>query len=137
MVQKDVIMKKLKELDRYLQQLVIYQGVTAVELEKNLEKQWILERGLQLCIQVVLDIGNHVLAEEGVAVNSYKDIVVELGNRNVIPPSFAQKIQGMAGLRNIIIHEYAVVDLSLLAAIINERLDDFKKFAGYIIDSID
>ncbi|MBS4022856.1 MAG: DUF86 domain-containing protein [Dethiobacter sp.] len=42
---------------------------------------------------------------------------------------FVRKISGMAGLRNILVHEYAKVDAVLLAGILNEGLDDFKVHA--------
>lgn len=136
MVHKDLILKKLSELDRYLSQLTKFHGITAGELDDNLDKRWIIERGLQVCIQAVLDIGNHILSEKGIAVDSYKDILNELGKLEIIPPDFAGKIKGMAGLRNILVHEYARVDTELLAGIVNKSLDDFKDFAGYILESI-
>ncbi len=137
MVKKDLVLKKLKDLDRYLGQLKKHKGANARELEDDLEKLWIIERGLQVCIQIVLDIGNHVLAEKGLSVDSYKDIFQELGKQNVIPQEFVQKISGMAGLRNILVHEYAKVDSLLLAGILNEGLDDFRQFAEYILVAID
>ncbi|MBS4021073.1 MAG: DUF86 domain-containing protein [Dethiobacter sp.] len=137
MVKKDLVLQKLKDLDRYLGQLRKHKGANARELEEDLEKLWIIERGLQICIQIVLDIGNHILAEKGLSVDSYKDILQELGKQNIIPQEFVQKISGMAGLRNILVHEYAKVDAVLLAGILNEGLDDFKQFAEYVIAAID
>jgi len=90
-------------LDRYLGQLAKCRGITAEELENNLERRWVVERGLQVCIQAVLDIGNHILAEKGIAVESYRDILQELGKLSIIPADFSLKIKGMAGLRNILV----------------------------------
>jgi hypothetical protein len=42
---------KLHELDRYLTQLSRHRGVTAADLDKNLDKVWIVQHGLQLIIQ--------------------------------------------------------------------------------------
>ncbi len=136
MVNKELVFKKLKELEFYLPRLNKYKGITPSELENDLEKLWIIERGLQICIQIVLDVGNHVLAEKGISIEQYKDIFVELGKHNVLPKKFAEKIKGMAGLRNIIVHEYASINLDLLTGIVNNSLGDFKKFAEYIMISI-
>jgi hypothetical protein len=65
MVEITVIERKLKELDRYLQQLSRYQGITGEELRQDLEKAWAVEHGLQLCIQILLDVGNHLLSGKG------------------------------------------------------------------------
>ncbi|MDD5434603.1 MAG: DUF86 domain-containing protein [Nitrospira sp.] len=38
----------------------------------------------------------------------------------------------MAGFRNILIHEYASVDISKVYDVLQNRLNDFKKYAGFI-----
>ncbi len=137
MVKKDLVLQKLRDLDKYLRQLKKHKGITAEELEANLEKLWIIERGLQICIQIVLDTGNHILAEKGLSADSYKDILQELGKQNIIPQEFVRKISGMAGLRNILVHEYAKVDAVLLVGIVNDSLDDFRQFSEYILTAIE
>lgn len=42
----ELIMEKLKELERYLKQLELHKDVTVEELTQNLDKVWIVERGL-------------------------------------------------------------------------------------------
>lgn len=131
MVQEELIKKKLKELDKYLKQLKKYEEIDKKELEANLDKLWIVERGLQLCIQIVLDIGNHILSEEGITVDEYGDIIKKLIQLEILPEKFT-KIKGMAGFRNILVHEYADVDIEIVTEILNNSLVDFSKFATYI-----
>jgi uncharacterized protein YutE (UPF0331/DUF86 family) len=131
-----LIMQKLKELDRYLKQLERYKGITATELEINLDKTWIIERGLHLSIQILLDIGNHILATEGITVEGYADIFIKLTELGVLPLEFTEKIRGMAGFRNILVHEYAKIDLNKLAEVLNTSLSDFREYAGYIMTYI-
>ncbi len=123
---------KLHELDRYLTQLSRHQGVTAADLNKNLDKAWIVQHGLQLIIQVTLYIGNHILAAEGITVGTYADTFVELARLKVIPEEFAHAIKGMAGLRNLLVHEYAGIDMAVLSEVLHNRLDDFRSFALYV-----
>jgi len=133
-LEKEMVELKLQELHRYLSQLKNYQGVTASELEKDLEKAWIVQHGLQLSIQVVLDIGSHILAAEGVTVQEYEDIFLELARIEVVPEDYAHKIKGMAGFRNLLVHEYVKVDMTRVTEILNNRLDDFSSFASYVIE---
>jgi uncharacterized protein YutE (UPF0331/DUF86 family) len=128
-----LIMEKLKELDRYLKQLEVHKGVTARKLAESLDELWIVERGLHLSIQVLLDIGNHILAGEGITVDGYSDIILKLAELGVIPVEFGERIKGMAGFRNILVHEYANVDLTKLVMVLNTGLDDMREFAGYIM----
>ena len=128
-----LIMEKLKELDRYLKQLERYKGITVAELEIDLDKTWIVERGLHLSIQILLDIGNHLLAAEGITVERYVDIFIRLAELGVIPLEFAERIKGMAGFRNILVHEYARVDLNKLIEVLNTSLSDLREYARYIM----
>lgn len=134
LVDVELVELKLRELDRYLAQLKKHQGVTASELSKDLDKAWTIEHGLQLSIQVVLDIGNHVLAAEGTTVNEYAHIFSELARLKVIPEEYAQSVKGMAGFRNLLVHEYATIDMVKLTDVLNNNLEDFSLFASYIAD---
>jgi len=51
-----------------------------------------------------------------------------LGKHGVIPPSFSERIKGMAGLRNILIHEYLRIDLGKLFEYLKFRPEDFMEF---------
>lgn len=89
--------------------------------------------GLQLSIQSVMDVGNHILATVGEnQIEDYVDIIDKLGERNIIPSEFAQAIRGMAGLRNILIHEYTRIDLNKIYELLQNRLRDFYNFIKYI-----
>lgn len=132
LVDVELVQLKLQELNRYLAQLKKHQGVTASELISNLDKVWIIQHGLQLSIQIVLDVGNHILAAEGVTVHEYADIFSELARLQVMPEGFASSLKGMAGLRNLLVHEYAGIDMVKLTEILNNRLEDFSLFASYI-----
>ena len=89
--------------------------------------------GLQLCIQIIIDAGNHVLASIGEnRIEDYTDIIDRLGERDIIPADFARRIRGMVGLRNILIHEYARLDLKTIYDVWQHRLDDFRDFRKYI-----
>ena len=134
MVDQELINKKLQELERYQLQLNCRQGITPAKLEENLELLWAIQHGLQLSIQIILDIGNHILSEAKISVNEYADIFPALAKLGVIPADYAQSVKGMAGLRNLLVHEYTDVDEAMLIDIINNRLDDFTVFSSHIIN---
>ena len=137
LVDKELVLFKLQELDRYLTQLKKFQGLRAESLEKDLDQAWIIERGLQLSIQLVLDIGNHILADAGNPAQDYGRIFEKLAQIDVIPADFAESIKNMAGLRNILVHEYTEVDMKKLTDVLNNSLGDFSKFATYVMSYLD
>ena len=132
LVDKELLTSKLQELERYRLQLRKHKGVTAEKLDNDLDKAWIIERGLQLSIQMVLDIGNHILAEAGVSVNEYADILPQLAKLDIIPNDYALSVKGMAGLRNLLVHEYSEIDNEKLAIFVNANLNDIYLFCKHI-----
>ena len=133
MIDKNLIKKKLGELEIYILTLEDLRIYSIKELQNKREKLWSVEHGLQLTVQLVIDMGNHILAAIGEQeIEDYVDVIDKLGERGIIPPEFAQSIRGMAGFRNILIHEYATVDIKKVYHILHNQLDDFRTFAKYV-----
>ena len=103
------------------------------EFEKDLSLIWVVEKGLEILIQNLLDIGAHILASE--IRNDWEDygeVIIKLGKHGVIPEEFSVRIKGMAGLRNILIHEYLKVDRKKLFDYLKYRLEDFVQFIKHV-----
>ena len=112
MIDKNLIKKKLGELENYIRTLEGLRTYSITELQKSCEKLWSVEHGLQLTVQLVIDMGNHILAAIGEQeIEDYVDVIDKLVERGIVPSAFAQTIRGMAGFRNILIQEYATVDI--------------------------
>ncbi len=70
------------------------------------------ERDFQVAIQATIDIGALLLAESATKVpESYKDVLLALGQIGVLPLDFAKKIAPMAQFRNVLVHLYLEIDL--------------------------
>jgi len=129
MIDRELIEEHLQKMEEALARLAMYQDLSPEVLNSDLGLQWILEKGLQVLIQNLLDIGAHVLA--GGFKNDWDDysqIIRKLAVHGVIPSAFADKIKGMAGLRNILVHDYLRVDLEKLIEFVQFRLEDFLVF---------
>lgn len=95
--------------------------------------QWALERGLQLAAQALFDVGNHVLAGAFSArPKEYANVPPELARRSVISDELAARLAGLAGFRNLLVHDYAEVDPVRVRDLLRTRLDDFADFADAI-----
>lgn len=133
MIDKEVIREKFQELNRYLKELKDFKSISWEEFSSSLGKQWMVYHGLQLSIQILIDVGNHILAGIGEnQIEDYVDIIDKLGQRRIVSSEFAQQIRGMVGLRNILIHEYVSIDSNKIYEILQNRLGDFYSFIEYI-----
>ena len=81
------------------------------EIISDLSIYYSLEHILQLSIQVILDIGTHILAEKfNDNPKTYAEVIDALGQRGVIEKDFATSQKEMAKFRNKLIHDYDSVD---------------------------
>ncbi len=55
-----------------------------------------------------------------------------LAGHGVISDALASRLQGLAGFRNLPVHEYAAVDPEKVRALLQTRLTDFTDFADAI-----
>jgi len=128
-----LIRKKLGDLETYILTLEHLRSYSLKELMEDRAKAWSVEHGLQIAVQTLIDTGNHILAALGEQeIEDYVDVIDKLGERRIIPTTFSQSIRGMAGFRNILIHEYAAVDLKKVYHVLQNQLDDFREFAKHI-----
>ncbi|MCF8012175.1 MAG: DUF86 domain-containing protein [Clostridiales bacterium] len=80
----------------------------------------IAEHHLRRALEALLDIGRHILAKKGFGrPEDYMSIISSLGQHKVLPPQFADQIQGMAGYRNRLVHGYARVTQEEIYDIVN------------------
>jgi len=126
------IVRKIRELEASIQQLRKFQKYSYDEIKDDLEKLWAIEHGLQISIQIIIDIGNHIIAEIGEnEIEEYADILDRLVKHNIIPLEFAENIRGMIGFRNLLVHN-SEVDSKIVYSVLQNRLYDFERFIGYI-----
>lgn len=128
MTDGEVTRQRLAALRHYVSTLKEFGPATVEELERNLERQWAVLHGLQLAIECVLDVAAHLATTQGLGVPaSHTEAIDLLGSSGVIDKDLSGRIRGMAGFRNVIVHEYVNVDLSRVARFL-KHLDDFDEF---------
>ena len=130
---KDLLLKYLKELEANLQELKKIKIRDVKELNTNIEKQWSILHGLQIVIQGILDIGNGILSYLGVTdIDTYREIIIKLGENKILPVDFTDDIKNIAGFRNILIHGYTSVDMEKVYFIVKNKLENIDRFIKYI-----
>ena len=126
MINKEVIRKRLTKLDEYLAVLGDLQKYTRAEFLENPERYGSAERFLQLAVEALIDLGNHVIADLGLGeVDSYGDIPSLLAAEGHLAEGSKETWIQMIGFRNILVHEYLDIDRSIVYDVLQERLGDF------------
>lgn len=93
----------------------------------------IAQHNLQVAIQCILDISNHVRADRKAGMpDDHRKVFVMLASQKVLPPGLAERLAQMSGLRNILVHEYLDVDLNMVYRAMTAELADFEEFVKLI-----
>jgi uncharacterized protein YutE (UPF0331/DUF86 family) len=132
-----VVRRHLGALRDALGTLRRHAGRTPAELRTNTELRWAVERGLQLCAQNALDVATHLVAAAGREAPDYATSIDRLAEAGVLPPEFAARFRGVAGFRNVLVHGYLEVDLDLVHQALDERLEEFDRFAALVEDYVE
>jgi uncharacterized protein YutE (UPF0331/DUF86 family) len=64
LVDRALILRKLAELETYLQQIREYEQITVDEYQSDWKAQRIIDRTLQLMIELCMDIANHIISDK-------------------------------------------------------------------------
>ncbi len=133
MVDRERILAKLDELDRYLAEL---RTLTPGRLEEyqQLEKKRACERTVQICIETLIDTCGLLVTGLRLGLPGEPDDLFEkLARVGVVTPALARTLTEMKGLRNILVHEYGGVDDERLFRTIQEELGDFEAFKREVL----
>lgn len=94
-------------------------------------------RRLQVAIQILIDIGSHVVAQLGLgAPDTSRDLLERLEAASKLPPGSAARFGRIFAFRNRIVHLYDRVDDDVVYAIVTRDLGDLEELATRWIDLI-
>lgn len=131
MTDADLVAKKLAEIETYLGQL---RRLGAPEsIREDVKEERFLVHTLQLAIQSAIDVASHLVADDRLGeAETYADLFRILARSGWLDADLAQKLQRMAGFRNLLVHNYGYVDLDEVRKILDERLTDLDRFVAAI-----
>jgi uncharacterized protein YutE (UPF0331/DUF86 family) len=130
MTDREMICRRLHALEAYTSELErLASTLSRTDFDGAVGTQWMVEHGLQLAIECMLDIGNHLIASKGLgSPQSYREVIEVLGQRGILPPDFVERIRGMSGFRNILVHDYLAVDVAIVWNMLHTGPAQFREF---------
>jgi uncharacterized protein YutE (UPF0331/DUF86 family) len=99
----------------------------------DLREERFVEHTLQLAIQSALDVGSHIVSDERLGEpETSRDVFRLLGKAGIVPADLAERLERMAGFRNVVVHLYQNVDLGIVRDVVENHLGDLLEFAAAI-----
>jgi uncharacterized protein YutE (UPF0331/DUF86 family) len=137
MVRPEILRKRMNKLDEYLAILRQLQRYARDEFLSNPEHYGSAERFLHLAIEALLDMGNHVIADENLGVvDWYSDVPRIFSDKGFISTDLCERWIRMIGFRNTLVHEYIDIDRTIVFETLQHGLGDIEQlqrvFAGFL-----
>lgn len=134
MVDKGLILRKLAEMQEYLNQVKQFGSISPAEYEADWKVQRIVERTLQMMIETCADIATHIISDLGCRTpNSYADAFRVLWENGVLSEGLLRKMEMTAGFRNVVVHRYDAVDAEIVVGILKRELGVFDEYQAVIV----
>jgi uncharacterized protein YutE (UPF0331/DUF86 family) len=129
MVDRDLILRRLANLDTYLEQLAPYRALDVEGYTQDWKTQRVIERTLHLAIETCMDVADHVVADRRLRVpetgaESF-EILAEAG---LLPKPLGTALALMVGFRNILVHDYTRLDPAIVIRVLRTDLGDLERF---------
>ncbi|MBN2246950.1 MAG: DUF86 domain-containing protein [Candidatus Aminicenantes bacterium] len=134
MVDKTLILRKIAELSEYLDQTQEFQDISIQAYTSDWKTQRIVERTLQMMIEVCADMASHIISDAAYRVpKTYADAFRVLHENAILNEGLSAKMERMAKFRNIVVHQYDDIDAEIVVGILKKHLADFSDFKEAIL----
>ena len=123
MVRPEVIQKRLEKVEEYAAILEKIRKYSKEEFLADPERYGSAERFLQLTIEALGDMGNHIVADlELGVVDSAADIPRLMREHGHVDEALQETWVRMIGFRNILVHDYLDIDRSVVYDTLQSKL---------------
>lgn len=130
-----VILKKFAVMNNEIIRLRELGDLTTECLDNDHFLKHGIERSLQICVEVVVDVAQRILALEGQSpAPTAFDALTALESLKILAD--ASKYRAMIQFRNFVVHRYERVDASILIDILACRLDDLRAFQREVSETV-
>jgi uncharacterized protein YutE (UPF0331/DUF86 family) len=108
------------------------------ELEKDEDIQDLVDRRLQIAVEICIDIAVHLASGLNLpGQDTAKDVFMLLGKEGVIKKELAKKIGKACGFRNILVHQYLDIDYHEVFRVYQEDINDLRNFAKAVVNFLE
>lgn len=129
MVDREILEQRSAHVLHHLARLRARAGVEAAVLRSDEDLWNAVLMDLQQAIQGCIDLATHACVDDALgSPTSASEAFTLLGRAGRLPDPLVTKLVGAAGLRNLIVHQYAVIDADIVVAIIRSELGDLEAF---------
>lgn len=131
---KLILEKKVDSILRCLNRIDDRIPDSEYDFLRDFDAQDVVILNLTRAVQLSVDMATHILSTTNQPVPStMAETFISLERINIISAEIADKMKRSVGYRNVAVHNYDDIDLSITYDIANNHLGDFKEFIKQIL----
>lgn len=127
MTDADLLAKKLAEIETHVRELRTQADLD--RLHEDVKEERFVAHTLQLSVQAALDAASHIVSDDRLGEpRTNEELFTLLERHGWIAPELAAELRSMARFRNLLVHDYARIDLEKVEDIVRNHLGDLEAF---------
>ena len=132
--EEEILQRKLQYIEQTLRKLKILRKETSENFLSSFQTVDAAKHNLQVTIEAIVDIANHIVARERYGLpESSVEAVEMLVQNGILDAELAQRLRLMIKFRNRIVHLYQEIDDEQVHKILREDLGDIEAFIEVIV----
>jgi uncharacterized protein YutE (UPF0331/DUF86 family) len=133
LVDKDLLLAKASSVKRYIKRIEEKSKIDLDTFLSDIDRQEIVLFNIQMAVQNCIDIAAHIISEEGLGIpGSTSEMFYLLEENAYLDKQITEKMVKAAGLRNLIVHEYAKVEITQIFDIAKKNITDLNEYLKVI-----
>jgi uncharacterized protein YutE (UPF0331/DUF86 family) len=138
LVDKDLLLAKTSSVRRHLKRVKEKSKIDLKAFLSDVDRQEIVMFNLQMAIQNCVDIAAHIISEQGLGIpDSISEMFYLLEENSYLDNQLTEKMVKAAGFRNLIVHEYAKIEVKQVFDIAQKDITDLNEYLKSIIKKLD
>ncbi len=134
MIDTHLIVSKADKVERCLKRILKKRAVTLEKFLSDIDRQESILFNLQMAIQNCIDIAAHIVSDEDLGVaGSTNELFYFLQDNDYLSLNMTEKMVAAVGFRNLVVHEYEIVDLKRVYQIIQKDIFDLKNYIKEVL----
>ena len=138
MVDTEIFSRRLDALDDYVRRLRRIGRASEADYLSDPDVHDLAARYLHLVAEAAIDVANHWISAAGLRTpESNRDSFVVLEEVGEIDAGLSERLQGWAGFRNVLVHDYLTLDHRIAYRAIHHDLGDLDAFRRWALGKLD
>lgn len=134
----DVILNKTVTIERCIQRIHEEYDGFEDSFETSYTKQDAIVLNIQRACEAALDAATHLVRKKKLGVpGTSKEVFFLLEKQGIISSELSESLQNMVGFRNIAVHDYTSLNLTIVRKIITEHLKELQEFCRVLVKKLE